>query len=151
MPSTQTNQSFTAEGLSGFVIEQTAKRLKRAFQQALLQMDAGITADQWVMIDLLATKGSMNQLAICEYLAKDAATVTRMIDLLEKKAILERTLDQNDRRRFVIDLTKSGKSKRQSLIKQVRKFRQRHFNHLSSNDIDDLLRILNKINLNIQS
>jgi DNA-binding MarR family transcriptional regulator len=141
---------YTGEGLSGFVIEQTAKRLKKSFQQALTQMEAGITADQWVVLDLLMNKGPLNQLEICQYLAKDAPTVTRIIDLLAKKQFLQRTTDPADRRRFSITLTQKGNHRHQELISNVKLFRQKHFQSLSSDDIGHLLRILEKINFHIQ-
>ena len=141
---------YTGEGLSGFVIEQTAKRLKKSFQQALTQMEAGITADQWVVLDLLMNKGPLNQLEICQYLAKDAPTVTRIIDLLAKKQFLQRTTDPADRRRFSITLTQKGNHRHQELISNVKLFRKKHFQSLSSDDIGHLLRILEKINLHIK-
>jgi DNA-binding MarR family transcriptional regulator len=147
--STGQNSQFTSEQLSGFVIEQTAKRLKKAFQQALAQMNAGLTADQWVVIDLLMNKGPLNQLKICQYLAKDAPTVTRILDLLVKKEFLQRTVDPDDRRRFLIKMTQPGKTRHEELISKVKTFRLNHFAGLTSSDIKHLLRILERINLNI--
>ncbi len=45
---------------------------------------------------------------IAELLGKDKSVVLRMIDQLEKKNILERTTDPNDRRRNIITITKEG-------------------------------------------
>lgn len=137
---------FTGEGLSGFLIERTAKKLKRAFQQALTRMNAGLTADQWVVMDLLANKGALNQHEICSYLAKDPPTVTRIIDILVRKELLQRKTDQDDRRRFLVSLTGKGMDRHFELITHVKQFRKRHFHNLSHYDIELLLDVLEKIN-----
>ncbi|MBD0352867.1 MAG: MarR family transcriptional regulator, partial [Flavisolibacter sp.] len=50
---------------------------------------------------------------------KDAASVTRIIDLLIKKNYLEREAHDQDRRRFKLQLTKEGKELLKSLQKIV--------------------------------
>lgn len=140
---------FTGEGLSGFLIERTAKRLKRAFQQELTKMNAGLTADQWVVMDLLANKGALNQLEICRYLAKDPPTVTRILDILVEKKLLQRKTDPEDRRRFLVSLTRQGMNRHFELITRVKAFRKKHFNDLSPYDIELLLNVLEKINRSI--
>ena len=38
--------------LPGFVLERTAKRMKQFFQQQLAAAEAGITIDQWVILQV---------------------------------------------------------------------------------------------------
>ena len=130
----------------GFLIEQTAKRLKKSFGQTLLKLEAGITADQWVVMDFLSRNDGSNQLEIANYLSKDAPTLTRILDLLSEKGFTIRKKDAADRRKFVIFLTPQGKEKHHFLLPHVLQFRENHFDGLTNYEIDQLQEILKKIN-----
>ena len=139
-------------GVSGFLIERTAKQLKRAFQQTLQQINAGITADQWVVLHLLYREGDgISQYVIAERTVKDPPTVTRIIDLLGKKNLVRREQDPGDRRKLQIYLTAQGKAKVNKLIPQVMEFRLQHFEGLTEKDVNDLVRIMERITQNIHS
>jgi DNA-binding MarR family transcriptional regulator len=134
---------------SGYILERTAKKLKQAFQRKLKAVDAGVTADQWVVLDTLGKKDGMSQFEIAEETHKDPPTLTRIIDLLCEKQLTERRSDPNDRRRFNIFLTATGKKKIQQLDPIVKAFRQKSWDGLSSNEMKQLSRILERINRNI--
>lgn len=136
--------------MSGYLIERTGKELKRAFQQTLQSIDAGITADQWVILDLLNRQSGISQLEIAEKTSKDPPTVTRILDLLAKKRLVKREMDVSDRRKMKIALTAKGNDKVNHLLPRVRDFRLRYFDGLSDSDISDLIRILGHISSNIE-
>ncbi|MEL6988401.1 MAG: MarR family transcriptional regulator, partial [Bacteroidota bacterium] len=82
--------------------------MKQILQGRLKEMNAGITVDQWLVLNLVETSADVSQQDICEELSKDAPTITRIIDLLEKKKLIKRKQNPNDRRKFTIALTKNG-------------------------------------------
>ena len=133
----------------GYVIERTAKRLKRSFQQALAQEDGEITVDQWVLLDYIGKNPGQSQNDIADATAKDKPTVTRILDRLEEKELVERMADDSDRRKFGIYPTTRGKQKRNKLLPIVEQFRLAHYDGLSDGDVSNLLRILEQINHNI--
>jgi DNA-binding MarR family transcriptional regulator len=135
----------------GYIIERTAKRLKRAFQHTLASLEADITVDQWVVLDLVQKQPGMSQQDICERSAKDRPTVTRIIDKLEAKMLLERKANAGDRRKFGIYPTREGSEKVKELMPKVEEFRLAHFDGLDDKDVQALLRIMDKINHNISS
>lgn len=138
--------------VSGFLIERTAKELKRAFQLTLQKIRAGITADQWVVLNLLYQEGDGNsQSEISRRTGKDSPTLTRIIDLLEKKGLIKREQDPDDRRKFRIFLTEKGITKVTLLLPKVREFRLRHFEGLTEQDVNHLVRIMDRISKNIQT
>jgi len=63
----------------------------RQFQQKMLD-EAGIdiTPDQWLVLDLVCRGKSSSQREIAQKLAKDAASVNRILVLLEKKGYISR-------------------------------------------------------------
>jgi DNA-binding MarR family transcriptional regulator len=133
----------------GYVIERTAKRLKRAFQQTLVNLDADLTADQWVILNQVYNIPGMSQQELGAATAKDKPTVTRILDKLESKKLVQRKAMKDDRRKFGIYPTASGKHKVQLLLPDVEAFRLAHFDGLDDDDVRTLLRIMDKINSNI--
>jgi DNA-binding MarR family transcriptional regulator len=134
---------------SGYILERTAKKLKQAFQRKLKAINAGVTADQWVVLDTLRKTDGLSQFEIAEATQKDAPTLTRIIDLLCEKKLTERRPDPGDRRRFNVFLTPQGQEKIRLLSPLVKTFRQKSWNGLSNEDLKLLTRILERINGNI--
>ena len=131
--------------ISGFVIERTARRMKQAVQKKLSEEGAGITADQWILLDLLAREAPLSQFEIAEKSYKDAPTVTRMLDLMNSKGLVERLPDPEDRRRFKIILTDLGRSRHEETLPLIRDIRSVGYDKLSDQDLNDLLRIMDTI------
>lgn len=143
------NTNIAKIDFSGFVIERTAKRMKRLFQQTLNKIDAGITADQWVVLQILDEEDGLSQFEIAQRTEKDAPTITRIIDLLQKKSMIERKPDSGDRRKFRINLTEEGKKKIKQLLPSVQQFRKMGYNGLNTKDVKDLNRILDIVYNNL--
>jgi len=134
----------------GFYIERTAKCMKQNLQRRFNAMKFGITVDQWVILDVLYEHDGMSQYEIADRTYKDAPTVTRIIDLLCKKDLTTRVIDEQDRRRFNIFLTPEGKIKVEEMLPVVREFRHRGWEGLCKEDHEKLMVILDKIFNNFQ-
>ena len=105
MIANQSDSKSKKTEISGFIIERTAKRMKQSFKKILKEKNAGITVDQWVILQELKKEDGLSQFEIASRTFKDAPTVTRIIDLLCKKQLLRRLPDTTDRRKFNIFLT----------------------------------------------
>ena len=126
-------------------MERTTKRMKQYFQRILAEAEAGITVDQWVILQQLDQQDGRSQLELARATFKDAPTVTRIIDLLSQKKLVERTPDPEDRRRFCICLTRAGREKIRTVLPLVINFRQAAWAGLSDDQIDQLVATLNII------
>ena len=136
--------------VSGFIMERTAKRMKQFFQRTLSEMDAGITADQWILLQVLDKEDGLSQLDLAQRTYKDAPTVTRIIDLLCKKELTERKANTADRRKFNICLTKKGRAKINEVIPTIKEFRKRIWKGLEPKELEEMTRILNTIFENME-
>jgi DNA-binding MarR family transcriptional regulator len=77
--------------------------------------EAGLTESQFGILEVLYHKGP---LPICEIIKKTLSSggnMTVVIDNLEKQELVTRTADPNDRRSYIISLSKKGGS----LISQI--------------------------------
>lgn len=138
------------EYMTGFIIERSSKRMKQVCQQLLKENDINITVDQWVVMQELNKTNGQVQISLANNTFKDAPTITRIIDLLCQKGYVERVSNPNDRRRFQVFLTDSGKDLIRLVEPIIMDFRKKAYEGLDSNQLNILKESLNHIfeNLN---
>lgn len=129
----------------GFRLERTAKKMKQTLQKRFAMLNEDITVDQWVILDCLYQTDRMSQNELADYTFKDAPTVTRIIDLLCKKEFTERQEDSEDRRKYKVCLTPTGKDLVERLLPTVREVRKQGLETLEKADFERFMRILDTI------
>lgn len=137
--------------LSGHIIERTVKKMKLSFARLLQQLNAEVTVDQWVVLNILRKEDGLSQFVIAQQCFKDPPTVTRILDLLSQKGFIERKNDPSDRRKFKICLTEKGNEKIETLLPYVHKFRHMTYANIHSKDLQLLNDIMNTIFENLDS
>jgi len=136
--------------IPGFIIERTAKRMKQFYQKMLKEANTGITVDQWILLKTIHKNDGLSQFEIANQTFKDAPTVTRIIDLLAGKELIERVANPNDRRKFNICLTNKGKQKIEEVLPIVLDFRKTGWKGISLEDLNHTMRTLNAIFDNLE-
>jgi len=104
-----------------------------------------ITPEQWAILFKLWEKDGQYQKQLGDSLLKDKPNITRILDLLQKRGLIERINDTADRRKFKIYLTEKGKIIIQEIIPIVNKLKESLYKNLSSEEIKNLKITLNKI------
>lgn len=137
----------------GYYLERTTRIVKLSYLQAFAQLEVDITPEQWVMLDSLYHRNGQSQTELAGDSYKNAPTVSRIIDLLEKKGLVERQRFANDRRRYKIFLTEKGQTTVEKVQPAVAALREKGWQELTDDDYSNFLRILNQVfdNLNLQS
>lgn len=90
--------------INGRVSASINRRLNRSFKNVGLP----ITTEQWSVLACLWDKDMQTQQYICECTYKDKASMTRLIDSLEKNGYVVRKNSPTDRRSNLIHLTQKG-------------------------------------------
>jgi len=88
--------------------------LKSNLQKEL--KDFNITTEQWGILNELYKQDRCNQKELANRCYKDQAALTRILDILEKRGLINREKSLNDRREFLIIITSEGKL----LVDQIR-------------------------------
>ncbi|MCK7559779.1 MarR family transcriptional regulator [Chitinophaga sedimenti] len=83
--------------------------------------------------------------------AKDITTVSRIIELLVKKELVEREVSKDDRRKVFLTLTEEGVKKYKDVRPVVLEMRKVGWKDLSETDYKELTRILDAIYANVPS
>lgn len=132
------------------LLDRTAKRVKQYAQFCFNAENFGVTVDQWTVLKTLGLHPDLSQRELAEYCEKDQPTLTRIVDLLVNKGLVERVVHPNDRRSFILYLTDSGEKKVSELSEKVTGIRMQAWRNLDESDFEQLKRILNTIYDNLE-
>ena len=128
------------------------KMLKPMFcvleMRAAKQTDMKLTMPQFVLLFTInEEKEEVILKDMAEKLGKDKSAILRMIDLLEKKELVRRVVDQNDRRKNQLMVTKKG----ERLILEFRKIESELngelLEGLSDADMETFYKVANHIQI----
>ncbi len=102
-----------AEENLGRLIYYTARDIQNLAEKILRPY--ALSLEQFIPLKALVLCGPMSQRRLCEEVGKTPANMTRLIDRLERKALVERRPDPDDRRAVRVVITECG----QQLVEQV--------------------------------
>ncbi len=128
-----------------YSLDKSIKTYRQFAQKRFIEAGLDITIDQWLVLNAIAEKPGISQLEIAEKVFKDAASVTRIIDLLIKKQYLAREAHHSDRRRFSLELTKEGKALIKTIAKVVEQNRTKALKGIHEKDLLKMKETLNLI------
>jgi len=103
------NMAFQLEQAFGYNVNRTAFLMTEEIARRFVAAGYPLAAQDFGILYRLGESGSMTQVEIAAMLMRDKTTVTRRLDALVKKRVIERNPDPDDRRCFRIALTDEGK------------------------------------------
>ena len=127
----------------GFTLFRTSMRLKGEFSRELNPFD--ITTEQFAVLGLLWERDALLQRELAELLFKDRPNITRILEKLERKGLVERTPDNLDRRATRVNLTPSGAELEKPLTRLALDFRTGAYRGLTNAEMRELGRLLDRI------
>jgi len=106
--------------------------------------EQGFTFTQWVVMMHLRDGLALNARELCVQLRHDSGAVTRVIDQLEARGLVQRERSLEDRREVKLSLTPAGFEMIKSLMPIVLDKQNFVLRDFSSGEVADLTRLLNK-------
>lgn len=110
-----------------------------------------ITAEQWQVLIKLSKQNNINQKVLSQLVNKDQPTLTRMLDILQRKALVERHASKEDRRSFCIHITEKGLALTEKLIPYIEDIFKNILNGISEKDLTIYMDVLAQIDKNISN
>lgn len=132
-----------------FQIDLTSKVSKQFSQKEFNQLKLGITVEQWVILKIVSESSNLSQKELAEKSYRDTASITRTLDLLEKKEFLLRESIPNNRRTYNICLTKKGDQFIENNMELIKSHRNRSIKNLTTDELAILSSLLLKIRNNM--
>ena len=132
-------------------IESTIKEYRKYAQKNISEAIPDMTIDQGLVLLFLNEYPEMTQKEIAELVFKDNASMTRMINTMVKKNYIKRSMNDDDRRRYKLEITKKGKEVLDRLPAIIQNNRNSSLKGISKSEQEQLQVILSKIRLNCQN
>lgn len=132
-----------------FQIDLTSKVSKSYSQKEFDKLELGITVEQWVILKIISESPVLTQREIAKKSYRDPASITRTLDLLEKKELLYRMAIPNNRRTYHIYLTEKGEVFIAKNMEFIQSQRSRSIKGLSEKELSGLSKTLAKIRKNM--
>jgi len=126
-----------------FRLSRVASVLHAGFSKCLEEYD--IAPEQFGTLRIVSEDGDITQSEIAEVLAKGKPTVSRALDALEKKGLITRESNQEDRRVKPIRLTPKGQEVLDKVIPRAKQFNEAIKARLSPGEIETFFRVLDTI------
>lgn len=138
---------FYSDESVGFIMNKTNMRLKNELAQNI--KPHGVTPEQWGILNRLWEKDGISQKDLSGKSFKDQPTTARILDILEKKGLVERRANPADRRTYLLFLTDEGLDLRNRLVPLALKTLEKALKGFSKEEVDKLMEWLNKIYSNL--
>ena len=104
-----------------------------------------ITVDQWLVLKALSENSKITQSDLAELVFKDKASMTRLIELLVLKKLVQRAAHETSRRRFKLTITEKGNELIAQITPLVKENRKQGLRGINTLEIQSTEQILTKI------
>ncbi len=104
-----------------YQIELTAKYCKMLGQQVFDQYNAGISCEEFSVLDVLMYNPKLCQRDLAKLILKDRANTGKLLDSLDKKGLVKRKLSiKNNRPVKIVEITENGIKKAEEATEKIR-------------------------------
>jgi len=110
-----------------------------------------ITREQWIIMKILYDKNGVSQQDLADELMKNKASITSLIENMEKKGIVSRKTNSFDKRSKMVSLTELGKDLRLDIDQHFQKITSDFVNEIETSNLNQTKDTLEKILNNLVS
>lgn len=132
----------------GYRVYSTQRALYRSLEACVAE--AGLTPGQWNALSQLAEHGAMTQRQLAERLQKEQATVTRSLDRLMQRGLVQRTQNPRDRRANIVEITPAALKLLTDLEPSVTRRNAEMAANISDEDLAVFLKVLDQLEVNAE-
>jgi MarR family transcriptional regulator, transcriptional regulator for hemolysin len=134
----------------GLFTSNTVKNIIRFLSANIKNFD--ITPEQWTVLKRLSENDGINQKELAIKAEKDQPTVTRILDILERKELIIKKKNKEDRRSFILFITDKGIAVKEELSPVIEKlWEEKILTGISEEDLKVYRSVLVKMNDNIEN
>lgn len=128
-----------------YLVGRTSRSIIRRLTKKFTDAGFDVSYEQWSILVHLYRKDGQTQQELSNIAVKDKAAITRLLNVLEKKNIVLRIPDRNDKRSKLVYLTHKAKSFKTELIAIVEELLEEAATDIPRREMDQCKAVLNKI------
>jgi|SRR5277367_1412009 DNA-binding MarR family transcriptional regulator len=141
--------TYKAQTSVGYLVKRTHSLMLDIMEPMIEQR--GFSWIQYVVLSSLRDGIAVNPKAICVQYRHDSGALTRVIDQLAEKGLLERVRRDRDRRKVELQLTPAGRETIEAIIPLIVDKLNEVLTDFSKAEVQELLRLLVKLNTTLQA
>jgi len=134
----------------GFLVNQLSYELRQAATCQCAEVGYKATPEGLAILFLLSRQDGMTQSSISEFLAKDKAMITRLLNALEDEGLVKREADESDRRVSRSYLTETGKKAIEEFIPLFRNFFAELYKGIDPEEYNTARKVLGQLISNLK-
>lgn len=140
--------TYKAQNSIGYLIKRAHSMMLDNIEHVFAEQ--GFSYLQYVILSSLRDGIAVNPKDICVQFRHDSGALTRVIDQLEERGLLERVRRDRDRRKVELQLTEAGRLTIEALIPLVVEKLNLALSDFTSEEFHEFLRLLLKLNTRLQ-
>src|SRR3984893_15499454 len=141
--------TYRAQDSVGYLVKRTHSLMVDTMEPVFAAR--GFTFLQYVILAWLRDGIAVNPRDICMQFRHDSGALTRVIDQLAERGLLERVRRDRDRRTVEVQLTPGGRATIEGLIPLLVERRNLALDAFSGGGFQEFLRLLDKLTTTLQS
>jgi len=131
-----------------YALDKAIKSYRQMAQKNINSQHFDISIDQWLLLTSLQNNPDDTQQQIASDIFKDYASITRMIDILVRKEIIERNANPDDRRRSNLNISPKGLTILSEIKPLIQSNRSTALEGVTDAEIELVKKIMGKIAVN---
>jgi DNA-binding MarR family transcriptional regulator len=140
-------ETYRAQDSVGYLVKRTHSLMVDTMEPVFAAR--GFTFLQYVILAWLRDGIAVNPRDICMQFRHDSGALTRVIDQLAERGLLERVRRDRDRRKVELQLTPAGRETIEGLIPLVVEKLNLALDDFSGDEVHELQRLLIKLNMRL--
>lgn len=133
------------EEAPAYLIYRLSRLLRQSLKKALSAGGLDVTSEQYFLLYRLFQKDGVAQSQLADSVIGDYPNITRHIDSLEKKGLVERMQDRADRRKYLINLTSKGREHMELAVPIIQEQRAILFGDFDDELVDSFRKMITQI------
>lgn len=133
-----------------FQLDLTSKVSKQYSQRDFDKLKLGITVEQWVLLKIISESNDLTQKELAKKSYRDPASITRTLDILEKKKMVFREAVSGNRRSYHILLSESGKIFIDKHMDLIQAHRENSIKGISKKELSMMSDVLTRMRENMK-
>ena len=127
-----------------FVMRQSWKNIEKMYNNEASKYDVTFSIG-FTLISIDPENGSPST-SIGPIMGLESNSISRILNSMENKHLINRRPNPNDGRSIIISLTKLGHKKREIVIQKIRQFKNLLRSRIDPSDIETFLRVSTQVN-----
>lgn len=137
-------EEYHASRSIGYLLKSSSKQIRQRIEELFEKEE--VTFVQWGILMSLRYNLAKTSAELCQHICHDSGALTRILDQLEKRGIIERKRSIKDRRIVELNLTDSGHKITDYFLPRIVGFYNNLLDDFTKEEIDTLISLLNRIN-----